>query len=88
VDNTDYPEAIFDENWVPVPIPTDGSGDVYLTFDVEASFTSNSKYFFWTWIFGIVLVVLASLLAIAFICYCRQSYVYNQYAKERKAIKQ
>jgi len=88
IDNTDYPEAIFDESWIPVPIPKDGSKDVYITLDVKTTFTSNGKYFFWTWIFGLILIALGGLLFFSFVCYCRQSFVYNRYAKERKQYKQ
>ena len=34
-----------------------------------------------------VLIVLGTLLVLALIAYCRQAFVYNRYAKERKAIK-
>ena len=87
VDNTDYPEAIFDEGWVPKPIPEDGSEGVFISYQAQLNFTSNTKYFFWTWIFSIVLIGLGSVFVLSLICYWRQTYVYNRYAKERKEYK-
>ena len=88
IDNTDYPEAIFDPNWIKTPYPTDGSLDLWIGLSITATFTSNNKYFFWTLIFSVILLILGSLLLFAFICYCRQSFVFNRYARERREIKQ
>jgi hypothetical protein len=54
---------------------------------MSMALTSNDKYFVWTFIFLVVLIVLAALFVLALIAYCRQSFVYTRYAKERKAIK-
>jgi len=85
IDNTDYPEALYDENWgFPIPDP---EFDVYVEIKMEVAFTSNDKYFVWTFIFLVILLILAALFVIALVTYCRQSFIYNRYAKERKAIK-
>ena len=54
---------------------------------MSMALTSNDKYFVWTFIFLVVLIVLAALFVLALVAYCRQSFVYTRYAKERKAIK-
>ena len=54
---------------------------------MSMALTSNDKYFVWTFIFLVVLIVLSALFVFALIAYCRQTFVYNRYAKERKAIK-
>ena len=88
IDNTEYPEALNDPDWSsPAPIPRDNSKDVFLTLDTYISYTSNNKYYFWTFIFTIVLVSLAVLLMISFLAYFRMTCKYNQYAKERKDLK-
>ena len=88
IDNTEYPEALSDPDWTrPAPIPDDHSKDVFLTLDTRVKYTSNNKYFYWTFIFTIVLVCLGVLLMIAFLAYFRMTCRYNQYAKERKELK-
>jgi hypothetical protein len=90
IDNTDYPEALYDGNWdwnVKKEIKPDPEHDVYVEIKMELTFTSNDKYFVWTFIFMIILIVLAALFVLALVAYCRQSFVYNRYAKERKMIK-
>jgi hypothetical protein len=85
IDNTDYPEALYDTDWQwPKPDP---EFDVYVEIKMDILFTSNDKYFVWTFIFLVILLVLAALFVIALVAYCHQSFVYNRYAKERKAIK-
>jgi hypothetical protein len=85
IDNTDYPEALYDANWNwPEPDP---QFDVYVEIKMEITFTSNDKYFVWTFVFIVILIVLAALFVLALLAYCRQTFVYNRYAKERKAIK-
>ena len=51
------------------------------------AFTSNDKYFVWTFIFLVILIVLGALFTISLVAYCRQTFVYNRFAKERKSIK-
>lgn len=90
IDNTDYPEALYDSGWdwqIKKEIKADPEHDVYVEIKMEIAFTSNDKYFVWTFIFLVILLVLGALFVIALIAYCRQSFVYNRYAKERKAIK-
>lgn len=90
IDNTDYPEALSDAGWdwqIKKEIAPDPEHDVYVEIKMEIAFTSNDKYFVWTFIFLVILIVLGSLFTIALIAYCRQQFVYNRYAKERKAIK-
>lgn len=78
IDNTEYPEALSDPNWVaPSRIPSDHSKDVFLTLDTHVSYTSNNKYFFWTFIFTIILISLGVLLLVAFIAYLRMTCKYN-----------
>ena len=85
IDNTDYPEALYEKEWQwPKPDP---EFDVYVEIKMEVAFTSNDKYFVWTFFFLVILLVLAAFFVIALVAYSRQSFVYNRYAKERKAIK-
>ena len=87
IDNTDYPEAVLQPDWQPSPQTGDGSEDLFINMEVRSTFTSNNKYFFWTWIFSLIVILLGGLLVLSLICYCRQSYVYNRYTKERRALK-
>ena len=90
IDNTDYPEALYDRDWnwqVKKDIAPDPEHDIYVQIKMEMAFTSNDKYFVWTFIFLEILIVLAVMFVISLIAYCRQTFVYNRYAKERKAIK-
>jgi len=69
IDNTDYPEALYEENWQwPKPDP---EFDVYVEIKMEVAFTSNDKYFVWTFIFLVILLVLAALFVVALVAYSR-----------------
>ena len=90
IDNTDYPEALYDSKWdwqIKKEIAPDPEHDVFVEIKMEMAFTSNDKYFVWTFIFLVILLVLGGLFVIALVAYCRQTYVYNRFAKERKQIK-
>ena len=90
IDNTDYPEALYDDSWdwqIRKEIKPDPEHDVYVEVKMQIDFASNDKYFAWTFIFLVVLIILGVLLVISVFAYCRQAFVYNRYAKERKAIK-
>lgn len=90
IDNTDYPEALYDSGWdwqKKKEIAPDPEHDVYVEIKMEIAFTSNDKYFVWTFIFLVILIVLGALFTISLVAYCRQTYVYNRFAKERKSIK-
>lgn len=54
----------------------------------ETIFTSNDKYFAWTFIFIIILSILGFLLVFSLTCYVRQSMVFRSKSKERKLLKQ
>lgn len=85
IDNTDYPEAILDKNWVMRPHTGDDSKDsLFVVVSAETSFTSNNKFYFWTLMFTILLSVLGGVLFIAIVCYIRKSYVLNRYKQERR----
>ena len=51
------------------------------------TYTANNKYANWTFIFMVLLVVFGALLVCSIACFCRQSYLYTYYSKERKQIK-
>lgn len=88
IDNTEYPEALLDDSWEgPEDIPTDGSKDLYIELMIKTTFSSNNKYYFWTLMFAIILIILGVLLIMAMVCYCRQTWVYNRYVRERQDIK-
>ena len=88
IDNTEYPEALLDESWTePEPVPSDGSKDLYIELSIKTTFSSNNKYYFWTLMFMIILIILGVLLIAAITCYCRQTWVYNRYVRERQEIK-
>jgi len=87
IDNTDYPEAVLDENWLPRNDIGDESLIKLLDVEIKTTFTSNNKYYLWTVMFIIILGVLGGLLLLSFLCYCRQTYVFNRYTNERRAIK-
>ena len=70
IDNTDYPEALREENWN-FDRKYDSSMDIYVNVKTQSTFTSNDKYFVWTFMFMITLVILATLLVCAILAYCR-----------------
>mmetsp|Transcript_17700 Transcript_17700/g.29938 ORF Transcript_17700/g.29938 Transcript_17700/m.29938 type:complete len:261 (-) Transcript_17700:333-1115(-) len=88
LDNTEYPEALQDPSWTGVtPRPEDGSKDVQVELSFEFTFTSNDKYFAWTFVFTLVLVALIIVFMISAILYIRMVYLYNRHAMERRNIK-
>jgi predicted membrane protein len=92
IDNTFYPEALKDSSWDwsshARNLVHDSANDVYVQVKFETTFKSNDKYFRWTFVFIIILIVLGFLFLMSLLFYCRQSYVYASKAKERKYIKQ
>ena len=48
------------------------------------TYTANNKYANWTFIFMVLLVIFGALLVCSITCFCRQSYLYAYYSKERK----
>ena len=88
IDNTEWPEALSDASWTkPEVIPAGGSKDVYLKLYTKTTYQSNGKYIFWTFMFTLILGCLGFLFLVAGACYIRQTYRYNVYSKDRKAIK-
>ena len=74
IDNTDYPEALYDSNWDwdnKKELIGDPDHDVFVEIKMEMAFTSNDKYFVWTFIFMIILIVLGVMFALALMTYCR-----------------
>lgn len=91
VDNTYWPEQLEDAPWSAEEhrekTTPDHDKDVYVIVNFETVFTSNDKYFAWTFIFIIVLSVLAFLFLFSLVCYVRQSMLYRSKSKERKLLK-
>ena len=88
IDNTEYPEALRDENWAKVQDrPEDGSKDVNVELSFQLTYTSNNKYFAWTFIFGIILITLGVILVVSIAIYVHKSFIYKRYARERKEMK-
>lgn len=89
LDNTEYPEALRDEDWREVEVrPNDGSKDVNVELGFTMTYTSNNKYFAWTFIFVIVVIALGVVFLGSLIVYLRMTLKYRAYAKERKEMKQ
>jgi hypothetical protein len=89
IDNTEYPEALQDETWTKVSErPSDGSMDVNIELQMELIYTSNDKFYAWTFVFIIIVSGLGLTLLASMGIYVRQSFVYKRYAKERKEMKQ
>jgi len=86
IDNTGYADAIISGAYQPHD-PADRSKDIYMKTSFKYSYTSNDKYFVWTFFFMIILISLGVILLISIALYCRMNYVYNRYAKERKVLK-
>ena len=86
IDNTGYADAV-KSNKNPEKV-TDGSNDIYMKVDFKYEFTSNDKYFVWTFFFGIILASLMVILLLSCCLYTKMNYDYNRHAKERKALKQ
>ena len=89
LDNTDYPEAILNADFVATARSwEDRSQDISMSVEIKVTYTSNNKYYRWTILFIVVLAVLALALLASLLCYCRQSMTYNRYANERRELKQ
>lgn len=71
IDNTDYPEAVLDKNWVRTDWTGDSSEDKIINIIIETKYTSNNKYYLWTVIFIIILGVLGGLFLLSLLCYIR-----------------
>ena len=89
VDNTDYPEAILDPDWIFKNPNSDPTLDhIFVDVNITSTFTSNEKFFFWNWVFIILIIILFSLLFFVLLCYCWKVRKYNGYVSERRALKQ
>jgi len=88
IDNTDYPECIFDDEWIPSPV-SDDDKESHLFVDVHIAtiFTSNDTFFFWNWVFIIIIISLGAMLGLSILCYCQRTWRYNFYVKERRKLK-
>ena len=75
VDNTYWPEQLKDEPWTTEQhremTTPDHDKDVYVIVNFETVFTSNDRYFAWTFIFIIVLSVWSFMFLFALVCYVR-----------------
>ena len=92
VDNTYWPEHLADEPWTAeehkAKTTPNHQKDIYVIVQFETIYTSNDKYFAWTFIFIIILSILGFLLVFSLTCYVRQSMVFRSKSKERKLLKQ
>ena len=69
VDNTEYPEALFDTHWKGSSIPDDGSEDLYIEVAIITTYDSNEKYQTYVSFFTVMLIILLTLLVIAIMNY-------------------
>jgi hypothetical protein len=51
------------------PAAADGSDSNFIIIEYTTTFTSNDKYYAWTYIFSILLIIFASLAVLSFVCY-------------------
>lgn len=89
IDNTDYPEVILYDKYVPRPYTGNPNVD-YLYVDVRTTttFTSNDTFYFWNWVFIILIGSLSGLLLLTILCYFYKVMRYNSLVKERRQLKQ
>lgn len=89
IDNTDYPEAVLNENYIRKDDNADPTKDhLFVRVDITTTYTSNDKFFFWNLIFLYILCTLGALLIMSTCCYCWKTFKYNRYVKERRLLKQ
>lgn len=88
LDNTEYSAALENPDWTRAEErPSDGSKDVNIELSFTLTYTSNNKYFAWTFVFLVVLIILGVILVASTGAYLRMSLKYKGYAKERKEMK-
>jgi hypothetical protein len=88
IDNTEYPEAVLDSNWIQTPPDQVSSADhLFVDVNITTTYTSNDKFYFWNWIFIILIGTLGSILGLTILCYCCKVRKYNNYVSERRILK-
>ena len=86
IDNTDYPEVLLDPNFKRTHnIFTNNKGkDAFVRITTSVTYTANQKYKEWSFVFMIILTSLITMTVLSISYWCRQTYIYNTYANERK----
>lgn len=89
IDNTDYPEVVLYDKYVPRPYSGDPDLDhLYVNVSTTTTFTSNDTFYFWNWVFIILIGSLSGVLLLTICCYFYKVYRYNSFVKERRQLKQ
>jgi len=85
VDNTEWPEALDTEPWGQVEDRnTAQAKNLKISVDYKVIYSSNDKFYSWTYIFMLLLIMFGSLLVITICCFCHKRYMYAYYSRERK----
>lgn len=84
LDNTEWTDAIDNENKWKAPKKYNAKDDVYIKVTTEMTFTSNDKYEAWSFIFTIIFISLGMVALLSFLFFLRMTCIYQNLSMERR----
>jgi len=90
IDNTEYPEALFNSNWKKPEShnpPYTYTKALYTNLIFDITYTSHDKIQFWMGLFTVIFSILGVVTLSAFVYFLRQTCLYEKYALEARTIK-